>query len=164
MRDARSHLWTYFTGEKAATAGYRSKVEKSCKRRKTRRGQRKDCLNRTDKQDQTRGAELKNQICHLTRLLSCGRLSSSVLRALIGRGATPSLHALLFSLPLLPVEAESGPWSSSSHTASSVSEVGRELIPALRRSRSPVFASMEAPPSSYFHKVVFFSNTHTHKQ
>lgn len=92
--------------------------------------------------------DLRNQLCHLTRPVSCGLLSSSLLRVFCG-----STGPALFSLPLLPVEAESGPWRSSSHTVSSVSEVGREPILGLRRSTSAGFTLMETPPSSCFQKV-----------
>lgn len=57
----------------------------------------------------------------------------------------PALYRPFPSLSLLSEEAESGPWRSSSHIVSSVSEAGRELTPGLRRSTSRGFALPKVP-------------------
>lgn len=86
--------------EKAATAGRGSIVARIVEEEK----QACDKLNRSGDD-----GEFKDQFFHLTRLVSCGLLSSSLLRVFIGGSTSASLHPLLLSLPLLPVEAESGP-------------------------------------------------------
>lgn len=47
------------------------------------------------------------------------------------------------SLSLLSEEAESGPWRSSSHIASSVSDAGRDPAAGMRRSTSRGFALLK---------------------
>lgn len=86
-----------------------------------------------------------------TPVIACCRLSSSssLVRVAFCGSAVPGLHLPQSSLSLLSVEAVSGPWRSSSHIVSSVSEAGREPTLGLRRSTSRGFTLMGAPLSSW---------------
>lgn len=89
----------------------------------------------------------------LTPVISCCRLSSSLLRLLDCGSTILGLYLPFPSLSLLPVEAESGPCRSSSHIVSSVSEAGREPTPGLRRSTSRGLTLLEAALPSCFQYI-----------